>query len=67
MTEILRFKDISKLLKLSRSTIWRRIQSGDFPKPFTLGGGDAANAAKGWSCDDINSWIERQKTDKSHV
>jgi len=60
--EILRTRDLINLLKLSRSTIWRRIKIGNFPKPFGLGGGSAINAAKGWLADDVYSWIEKQKS-----
>ena len=60
--EILRLKDVAKLLKLSRSTIWRRVQKNSFPQPFTLGGGSSNNAAKGWTATDIYHWIEQQKS-----
>jgi len=59
--QILRSKDLIKILKLSRSTIWRRVKIGNFPKPFVLGGNNSSNSAVGWLAADIYSWIEKQK------
>ena len=36
--EILRVKSVLAATGLSRTTLWRRIRSGDFPRPLRLGG-----------------------------
>lgn len=38
---------------LARSTIYRRMKQGRFPKPLSLGGG-----AVGWDSRDIDRWLE---------
>jgi prophage regulatory protein len=40
------------LIPLSRSTLWRKIRSGDFPQPVRI----SANAVA-WRADDIRCWI----------
>lgn len=37
---------------LSRSEIYRRVQSGDFPAPIKLG-----ERASAWSAAEVDSWI----------
>lgn len=58
--EILRLNDVIAITKLSRSSIYARIQQGEFPKQFTLG----QNARSvGWLRSDVDSWIgEQSKT-----
>lgn len=58
MTEkILTFPDVIKVTKLSRSTIYRLIESGDFPEPFKLNPNAKAKGAVGWYESEINDWI----------
>lgn len=40
------------LLPLSRSTLWRKIRSGDFPRPVRI-----STNAVAWRADDIRCWI----------
>ncbi|MDE0132225.1 MAG: AlpA family phage regulatory protein [bacterium] len=40
---------------LSRTTLWRLRQSGEFPRPVRLGG-DSSRAV-GWLRGDIEAWI----------
>ncbi len=56
MNRILRLKDVTKLVSLSRSAILERVKNGKFPKPFSLGG----QRAKGWTSEQIETWIEEQ-------
>jgi prophage regulatory protein len=48
---ILRFPKVNSMTGLSRSTIWRLEQSGDFPKRVQL----SPNAV-GWRESDIRDW-----------
>ena len=53
---ILRIQDVVKMVGLSRTSIWRRIRSGDFPQPILLGG-DGSRAV-GWHRAEIERWLE---------
>lgn len=48
-----RMADVLRITALSRSSLYRRIASGDFPAPVSLGG-----RAKGWRRTALLAWIE---------
>lgn len=52
--QILRCTDVIGRTGLSRSTIYEKMQRGDFPKPRKLG-----LRAVGWRESDIELWLER--------
>ena len=52
---ILRLPAVKFRTGLSRSTIYLRMATGDFPKPVALG-----QRAVGWLSSDIDHWIEQQ-------
>ena len=55
--QVLKLREVSSLTKLSSSTIYRLIKTGDFPKPIKL-----ATHASGWLLAEIDKWLEdRQK------
>ncbi|WP_018144886.1 AlpA family transcriptional regulator [Thioalkalivibrio sp. AKL6] len=59
MTEILqRMPDVRRRTGLSRSTIYRLIQEGRFPKPIKIG--DRASA---WPASVIDRWIAERVSD----
>jgi prophage regulatory protein len=62
ISKVLKFKDLFHYIPLSRSSIWRRIQEGNFPKPINLGNTKSKNSAKGWLESDIAAWLEKQKS-----
>lgn len=49
---VLRLPDVIKKTGLSRSSIYLRIPSEDFPKPISLGG-----RAVGWLQQDVDDWV----------
>ena len=56
---ILRTKDVLNVVGIARTTLWRRVKSGDFPQPVRLGG--AGSRAVGWRSGDVEQWLaERQ-------
>jgi len=58
MTEaILRLPDVRRRVGLSRSSIYTRIASGDFPKPIQLGIGARA---VGFLESEISEWLAAQ-------
>jgi prophage regulatory protein len=52
---ILRRRYVQGCTGLSRSTIYRRVAEGTFPKPVNLGG-----RAVGWIAAEVQDWLERQ-------
>lgn len=57
--KILRFKELMKILNVSRSTIDRWVKDSNFPKKLNLG----ANSI-GWKEEDILNWINTRNTYK---
>jgi prophage regulatory protein len=49
---VLRLPDVIKQTGLSRSSIYLRISSEDFPKPISLGG-----RSVGWLQQDVDDWV----------
>lgn len=50
---VLRLPEVVERVGLSKSSVWRLIQQGEFPRPIRLGG-----RAVGWRDDEIEYWIE---------
>ena len=46
---------VEDMLGLSRSTIYRMMQEGDFPRPVKIG-----RRAVGWSSEEIERWISER-------
>lgn len=55
VTSILRLPSVQARTGLSRSTIYLRIATGDFPAPVSLGG-----RAVGWLEEEISQWISER-------
>ena len=51
-TKILRRKQVENRTGLSRSTLYLRIQEGDFPRPINLG-----PRAVGWLENEVEDWL----------
>lgn len=52
--EFLRIKDVLKFVPVSRSTVLRKSESGDFPKPIKL-----SAAITVWRTQDVRDWIAK--------
>ncbi len=50
---LLRRREVEKISGMSRSSIYRLMQEGDFPRPVRVG-----PAAVRWKASDIVAWIE---------
>ena len=50
-------QELEKLFKVSRATIYRWVNSGQFPKPIHLG----ANMVR-WKASDIGAWVIARET-----
>ena len=57
VSSILRRPDVEAVTGLSRSTIYKWMDEGSFPKPVKLG-----PRAVGWREADINDWLETRDT-----
>lgn len=57
---LLRRREVETITGLSRSTIYRLMQKGDFPKPVRIGPG-----AVRWKVSDIKAWIESRPVARS--
>ena len=55
LNRILKTPEVITATGLSKSTIWRRVRSGEFPVPVRLGGAESRSI--GWKQDDIEEWI----------
>ena len=53
---ILRLTQVKEITGLGKTSIWRRVTGGTFPKPVLLGG-DGSKAV-GWREADINEWFD---------
>lgn len=52
----IRIDEVCKLTGLGRTTIWRAVKEGRFPKPIKLG-----ERAVGWLESDIVAWLESRR------
>jgi prophage regulatory protein len=52
---LLRFPEVRKICGLSRSSIWRLQQKGDFPSPRKI-----SARACGWLLSEIASWLDKK-------
>ena len=55
--EILRMPNVLAMTSLSRTTLWRRVREGTFPRPLRLGG--ERSRAVGWRRGEVEEWIRK--------
>ena len=53
---ILRFPEVKEMVGLSRTTIWRKEQTGDFPRRVPLGVGSV-----GWFKSEVEAWLNEKR------
>jgi prophage regulatory protein len=53
---ILRWKQLKEIVPLHRTTIWRKVQTGQFPEPVKL-----SVRACGWREEEVRAWLNRLK------
>jgi prophage regulatory protein len=54
-TKILRLPQIIALTGLSRSTVYNRVATGNFPTSISLGG-----RSVGWVASEVDAWLHNQ-------
>ena len=57
MDRIMRMKELTTLVGLSRPTLYEMMRDGIFPRPIQLG-----RRAVGWRESVINDWLQARKT-----
>lgn len=55
---LLSVKDVSEQLRMSVSSVWKKVRSGELPKPLRISGGMSR-----WLSSEINDWV-RQEIEK---
>ena len=55
MERMMRIPEVVKVTGLSKTTIWRRVKSGDFPPPVRLGSMETRSV--GWPESKVNLWL----------
>ena len=58
--KIIRISLLTERLSLSKSTIYRLISQGDFPRPIPLG-----SRSVGWLESSINEWLASRKSEEA--
>ena len=56
---VLTIAEVAAKVKLSKSTIYTKIQSGDFPRPMALG-----ERRRVWPEDEVDAWLEACRFDR---
>ncbi len=54
--QFLRIQELKQVIGLSKSTIYSKIELGEFPKQIKL-----SNRAVGWCSDEVQAWIDELK------
>jgi len=58
--EVYRMRELTKLLKVSKETVYLWIRKNKFPKPLKLGARTSV-----WLKEDIEKWLEEKKKEES--
>lgn len=53
MNTVLRVKDLIQKLNISRSSLYKLIKEGKFPKPISLGA-----RSVGWNSKTVDDWLD---------
>lgn len=56
---IYRLKDVVQMTGLARSTLYRYIARGSFPKPVKLAPDDDSRIAVGWTESALQAWFDK--------
>ena len=59
---VLKLSAVSAITALPPSTLYRKVQQGEFPAPVKLG-----EAASGWLLSEVVAWIAARKSERDRV
>ncbi len=57
--KMLRRREVQARICLSKSTLYRLISAGQFPRPVPLG-----IRARGWPEDEVDDWLEARRAER---
>ena len=57
--KILKLKEVTNIVGLSRSSVYTLVQRGDFPQPIKI-----SVRSSGWLRSEIDQWIERRASSR---
>ena len=57
-SKLLRIGEVSEWLNISRSTIYKWVNDGEFPEPVVLGQDDGKRSATRWREEEVQEWLE---------
>jgi prophage regulatory protein len=58
----LKEKDVRQRVALSRTTIWRQVQAGTFPRPVRVG-----ECAIAWIESEVDAWMKQRVKDRDRL
>ena len=57
-SKLLRIGEVSEWLNISRSTIYKWVNDGEFPEPVVLGQDAGKRSATRWREEEVQEWLE---------
>ena len=57
-SKLLRIGEVSEWLNISRSTIYKWVNDGEFPESVVLGQDDGKRSATRWREEEVQEWLE---------
>jgi len=57
-SKLLKVGEVSEWLNVSRSTIYKWVNEGEFPEPVVLGQDDGKRSASRWKEDEVIDWLD---------
>lgn len=65
--KLLKIAEVCEWVCVSKSTIYKWVQEGSFPKPLILGGDDAKASASRWLEDEVENWLRNRPRGRPDV
>lgn len=59
-TTLIRIDDVIAKTSLSRSSIYRKMEEGKFPRPVSLSDSTARGSPKAWRLSEVQAWIQER-------
>mgnify|MGYP006212359617 FL=1 len=59
-SKLLRIGEVSEWLNVSKSTIYKWVNDGEFPNPVVLGHDDGKRSATRWREDEVSEWLDNR-------
>jgi len=63
LPQLIKVGQVCDMLSVSRSTIYRWVEMGEFPKPITLGQDEEKRSAVRWDRKVVMDWLMKRAND----